>query len=45
MKKFGLLFLGLVGGIFLTLSFLWTGATRNSLADPRAQSGRSLWRR
>lgn len=32
MKKFGLLFLGLVGGIFLTLSFLWTGATRNSLA-------------
>jgi hypothetical protein len=33
MKKLGLLFLGLIGGIFLTLGFLWTGATRNSLAE------------
>jgi hypothetical protein len=33
MKKFGLLFLGLIGGILLTLAFFSTGATRNSLAQ------------
>ena len=33
MKKFGLLFLGLIGGVWLTLAFFSTGATRNSLAE------------
>jgi hypothetical protein len=39
MKKFGLLFLGLIGGILLTLAFFSTGATRNSLA----QSSGTRW--
>ena len=42
MKKIGLLFLGLIAGLFLTLGFLWAGSTRNSLAESSGTNGRSL---